>query len=305
MRIAPRSFGSAFSLLFLCFLVSSGSAALELPAQLLGAWASIGIPAEQLRLEPTRVVQLRDGTHKVWGIEGYEPGKLTVRFGVLATWKVSLEGDRLMLERGGQAQSYRRLAKIPAELQLDPATLGQSSVVQAARLEAVQKELAERIKKDQEVRMDPAKAAAMAEIDADNRRYIRSLVSELGWVDVDRFGPRASVNAFLLVQHSGDLRLMMAVLPLIEKDARRYPDYAQPYTLLYDRLQIDLGKKQRYGTQLDKDAAGNPFVLPLEDPARVDEFLKELKLPPLSDYLATASKYLYEGRAIRLPRPEE
>jgi transcriptional regulator with XRE-family HTH domain len=58
-------------------------------------------------------------------------------------------------------------------------------------------------------------------------------------------------------------------------------------------------------TQLHTDAAGNPEVLPLEDPAHVDDFLKELKLPPLSEYLATASKYLYDNKPIKIPQGDQ
>lgn len=277
----------------------------SLPAGLAGAWSSQSADGERILLEPNRIVQLKGGALKVWGIEGYEGGRLLVRSGGLATWNVSLSNGVLTLEQTGKTQGYARLEHVPEELKLRPATLGNAHGVPAARLQAIQEELVARLKKDQEVRLDPARSSQMAGVDSDNLGYIRALVSEVGWIDVDRFGPQASTSAFLLVQHSGDPRLMMAVLPLIEKDARRYPDYAQPYTLLYDRLQIDLGRKQRYGTQLDRDAQGNPFVLPLEEPSRVDEFLKELKLPPLSDYLATASKYLYGGKPVRLPRADE
>ena len=98
---------------------------------------------------------------------------------------------------------------------------------------------------------------------------------------------------------------MIAVLPLIEKDARKFPDFAQPYTLLYDRVELDLGQKQRYGTQIHTGATGDPEVLPLEDPAHVDDFLKELKLPPLSEYLATASKYLYDNKPIKVHQEDQ
>jgi Family of unknown function (DUF6624) len=132
-------------------------------------------------------------------------------------------------------------------------------------------------------------------------------VQRIGWIDVGRFGEKASANAIIIMQHSSDIPLVEATLPLIEKDfARRSDDAGGLYAMVYDGLQLDLGHKQRYGTQVWEDAQGTPLLLPLDDRARVDEFRHELKLPPLADYLQQVSKFYYGGkRAIRLPRDDE
>ena len=276
----------------------------ELPSDLLGTWQAKG-EERVLRLEPERVVESEGGRLKVRGVVCYEPGKLVLRAGLLETWTVNATGNTLHVSRGDKALEYQRLDTVPAALELTPLALGAPKQLPAERIEAIQKDLAARREADQKVRSDPARLAQLAEVDLDNTRFLRDLVQEVGWIDVARFGPRASVDAFLLVQHSQDLPLMLAALPFIEEDARRHKEYAQPFTLLFDRVQIDLGRKQRYGTQLRKDAEGNPMVLPLEEPEKVDERLKELGLPPLSEYLATASKYLFDGREVRMPREGE
>jgi hypothetical protein len=53
------------------------------------------------------------------------------------------------------------------------------------------------------------------------------------------------------------------------------------------------------------DAKGDPYILPLEDPDKVDDHLKAIGLPPLSQYRDDASKFLFSGRPIRLATPEE
>lgn len=92
---------------------------------------------------------------------------------------------------------------------------------------------------------------------------------------------------------------MTAALPEIEKDvrAKRLPD-GQGYALLYDRLQLMLGRKQCYGSQIGQNDKGKLVVLPLEGRARVDEYRKEMSMPPLADYLA-----LFErgGKKVLLP----
>ncbi len=124
----------------------------------------------------------------------------------------------------------------------------------------------------------------MATVDADNTKYLIELVREVGWIDVERFGAPAAGNAFLIVQHSGNLPLMLAALPPIEKDVKAKRLDAQQYALLFDRVRVMLGERQRYGTQLGSNPQGELVVIPLESRERVDELRKELGLFPLGDY---------------------
>jgi hypothetical protein len=96
----------------------------------------------------------------------------------------------------------------------------------------------------------------------------------------------------------------LAALPQIEKDFRHAGDDAQAFAIVYDSVQLDLGRKQRFGTQIRGVAEGKPFVLPLEDPQRVDTLRKEIGLPPLSEYLADAGKVLQMKIALS-PEAEE
>ena len=125
----------------------------------------------------------------------------------------------------------------------------------------------------------------MGKVDRENTAYLIKVIKEVGWIDAERFGALPSNNAFLIVQHSGDLSLMSAALPLIKKDVVAKKLDAQPYALLYDRLMVFSGGKQRYGTQLSQNEKGELLLGGLEDKARVEEFRKEIGLFPLSQYL--------------------
>jgi len=94
------------------------------------------------------------------------------------------------------------------------------------------------------------------------------------------------------------------VLPWIEKDLK-FTGEGQTFAIIYDAVQLELGRKQRYGTQIGEDAHGNPFVIACEEPNRVDEYLSQMSLPSLSSYMADVSKYLYNGKPVRLATPEE
>jgi hypothetical protein len=182
-------------------------------------------------------------------------------------------------------------APAPSEAKKDPEPLafGKPETVPAERVKLIKAELAKRLQTDQGVRTGTIDVAKMHSVDAENTAWLKSQVTELGWIDCRRFGVEASNSAFLIVQHSEDLPLMIAALPEIEKDAKAKLVDAQGYTLLYDRTELYLGRKQRYGTQISIED-GRLVVLPLQDRAKVEEFRKEVGLFPLATYLEMVKK---------------
>jgi hypothetical protein len=172
------------------------------------------------------------------------------------------------------------------EVEEKPAVvLGEVGPLPSERVDAISAELARRAAIDQAVRRDPDRRGEMSNVDAENTAWLTGLVREIGWIDAERFGAKTANAAFLLVQHSGDLPLMAAALPEIEKDVRAGRIDAQPYALLYDRLHFMRGGKQRYGTQVVVRDDGSQVVERLEDPENVDERRREIGLGPLADYL--------------------
>jgi hypothetical protein len=131
-----------------------------------------------------------------------------------------------------------------------------------------------------------------------NAEYLRRVITEVGWIDPNRFGPRTSFRAIIIAKHTEDIRILLTALKHAGADLRK-SGKGQTYAILYDSVQLNLGNKQRYGTQVSEDEGG-PFVLPLQNPEKVDTYLAELGLPPLQDYLAKVGKYLYQGRQVRM-----
>lgn len=232
---------------------------------------------------------------------GPEPGRITVRhMGRRTGWTLKPEGDLLRVEREGKPLlALRRLDHVPPEVDFKPFHVPPPVELSPGRIKAIEEEMARRVERDQEVRKDPAKHAQAPEVDADNTRWLKALIQEVGWLDRARFA-QSTASAALLVKHSGDLALQMAVLPHAENDG-----LGQSFAMLHDAIKLQSGGKQRYGTQLDKDAEGNPMVLPLEEPDKVDEHRARLGLSPLADYLKLASQHLFDGKPVRLPRADE
>ena len=87
--------------------------------------------------------------------------------------------------------------------------------------------------------------------------------------------------------------------PEIEKDVtkKRLPD-GENYAALYDRVQMFLGHKQRYGTQIVTDAKGKHMVFSLEDRKKVDSWRRTLRLSTLAESLKMHEQWT--GGPIRL-----
>jgi hypothetical protein len=253
---------------------------------LLGCWQrSDDKPEEMMRFEEKRFINVGKDYREIMPVV-YEKGKVVlVPQGQRQELDLTLKGGVLTVKGKDHSETYTKLPNVPPELDFSPLKLGSPKPLADARVKEIQDELARRIVEDQAVRTHPDRRGDMGAVDADNTKYLRSLVVDLGWIDAKRFGRRSATNAFLIVQHSGDLRLMQGALPEIEKDMKAGIGDPQDYALLYDRLKLNLGERQRYGSQIGQNAKGEPVVLPLEDKARVEEFRKAIGLFPLSQYL--------------------
>lgn len=293
--------GRFVHVLFAClWLQASMALGAEVPRSLLGAWQSRD-GAEIVLIEADRLVVWQAGKLRVLGVLDHEDGWLTVRrSGLLERWRATSQGRTLTLERGDAPRAFERLDTVPELVQLAPAALPAPVSLAPERIASIQRELASRLEEDQ--RALKSEAPDKERVIAENTSYLRSLAQEVGWIDAGRFGSRISYAAVILAKHGGDLRLLLAALPWIEKDFKQAGDDAQAFAIVYDSVQLDLGRKQRFGTQIRGAGGDKPFVLPLEDPGRVDAFRGEIGLPPLAEYLSEAGKVL--GVTISMP-PEE
>jgi hypothetical protein len=212
----------------------------------------------------------------------------------------------------------RRLPSSPGELRVAALQMPAPLPVTAEAAQQVEGELGKRVRADQEAQKlhfvqlwgigaapsstvagpalpDDLDTLNMVAIKAENTKFLKKLVTEMGWIDSRRFGSVAADYAFLLTQHSQDLPLMLAALPRIKEEVESRRLEGDTYALLYDRVQLLLGKRQLYGTRMGKDPAGQPIVLPTEFPETVDERRKSLGMNPLSEYVK-----IFGASAVRI-----
>lgn len=119
-----------------------------------------------------------------------------------------------------------------------------------------------------------------------------TMVPPEGWFLPDVYGERASNAAFLIIQHS-DLEQWRRFVPVLEPLALAGRIDAQDYGLMYDRLAVNEGRPQRYGTQITCKAG--KFVVDwenIEDPENADARREALGIPgTLAEYEALFADY--------------
>ncbi|WP_443750123.1 DUF6624 domain-containing protein [Asticcacaulis solisilvae] len=119
------------------------------------------------------------------------------------------------------------------------------------------------------------------------------------WRDAAHRNASLDFDVFLVIQHSSDMEMRRLTLnetePLVAKGVFSGLNYA----LMYDRLAVLEGRKQRFGTQVS--CVGGHFELePLEDPEKVDVWRKQYGFP---DTLAE-SQADYVGMKCTNPAPK-
>ena len=120
---------------------------------------------------------------------------------------------------------------------------------------------------------------------------IKKIVKENGYPTVDKVGKESSSNFFPLIQHSdNDIKFQSKMLPLIKKQVDKKLIEGWEYAYLYDRIKINTGKEQLYGTQLTYDNENNAIPKKLKDKENVNKRRQELGMGTLEKYLAKATE---------------
>ena len=118
--------------------------------------------------------------------------------------------------------------------------------------------------------------APLLEMDERLLAELLLLVPEDGWFTTAEYGAEASKAAFLIIQHS-NIEQWRRFVPILEPLALAGEIDGEDYGLMYDRLAVNEGRPQRYGTQvtcvdgrrgIDRDN--------LEDPTNVDRRRRDL-----------------------------
>jgi len=233
-----------------------------------------------------------ENLQQIASIEGYKTDEviLCVR-GNIVNLAVRIEGEKLQIScsqtipckglKLGDNSRFQKMDEISQSFKTKTIILGKDVKLSKKQIIKIQREMKYRGNLEQKVRKKKQlDFKEISRIDRDNTNYLIKLVEKIGWIDRKRFGQETSTEAFLIVQHSGNVGLMVVALPKLKEDGQ-----LSSYALVYDRLQLMIGKKQLYGSQLSISSEGEAGLMPLEDPENVDKLRKEVGLEPLAQYI--------------------
>ncbi|MEQ1923917.1 MAG: DUF6624 domain-containing protein [Pyrinomonadaceae bacterium] len=120
---------------------------------------------------------------------------------------------------------------------------------------------------------------------------LKKIITEKGFPTYDMVGKEAAGNFFTMIQHAdSDLAFQKACLKIVEKLVKKNQADGRSFAYLTDRVNINSGKPQIYGTQLEYKN-GEAFSKNLGNAKEVNKRRAKLRMEPLEDYLKKATEF--------------
>jgi hypothetical protein len=127
---------------------------------------------------------------------------------------------------------------------------------------------------------------------------MRQIIKDYGFPNPNLVGAETTYQFFTLIQHSkADVAFQSEMLPYIKELVDKEQLKGSVYALLYDKIQINLGKAQLYGSQVDYKVDGSAFPKNLDDPKNVNTRRAAYGMEKLEIYLDEMTKLHKEMNA--------
>ena len=136
---------------------------------------------------------------------------------------------------------------------------------------------------------DFAEQLAWRRLTAEHGDRLAEIMDEYGWPTAARVGEDAATSAWRVAQHADrDLSLQRRALRLLEEAVSRGEAHPRQLAFLRDRVLVNEGRPQIYGTQIAgiRDGAPVPWPCADPDPGRVDALRAEVGIAPFAEHVA-------------------
>ena len=160
------------------------------------------------------------------------------------------------------------------------------------RDQAARKECAKR-SADQQI---ACLAKVLESVDGPHTRRLNEIFDSSGFPEKSDVGAEGVKAFYLLLQHSGDLELKKKCLSGIERVFKDDVLNASEYSSFVDRLLVDQGKPQVYGSNFESKE-GKLVMSLTHDVANLDKRRKEIGLPTILEYMKLL-KELYKLEVV-------
>lgn len=153
----------------------------------------------------------------------------------------------------------------------------------------LEKEILRMAQIDQKIRRvyvkDSSLSKQVEKIDTSNLKKMKKIVKEFGWPAISLVGKKASHLAWLLIQHADkDVDFQEYCLKLMIKAGRNNDVSKANIAFLRDRVLVNRGKPQIYGTQFYKDKTGKLLPRIISNVETLAERRKEIGLESFKVY---------------------
>jgi hypothetical protein len=134
---------------------------------------------------------------------------------------------------------------------------------------------------------DHAARLAHRRVTVRNGDRLAEIIDEYGWPTPELVGEEAARRAWIVAQHADhQLHLQRRALALMTEAVRAGGDDPARLAMLHDRLLINEGRPQIYGTQIAGIVDGAPVPWPCENPEQMDQRRAEVGLDPFAVHIA-------------------
>jgi hypothetical protein len=124
---------------------------------------------------------------------------------------------------------------------------------------------------------------------------LRELLAQGGWPTAERVGEEAARGAWLIAQHADtQLDVQRLAVRLLQNAVDAGEASCRELAFLQDRVAVNEGRLQLYGTQIGDVVDGQPIPWPCVDPDRLDERRAAVGIEP---FATNASRYSPTARA--------
>jgi hypothetical protein len=131
-----------------------------------------------------------------------------------------------------------------------------------------------------------------------NKIMVEKIFHKYGFLGFNKVGKDGSHNFWLIIQHCGKYpEFQKKMLKSMDKEVKKGNANPNDFAYLYDRVKVNAGEKQLFGTQVIYETKTTGRAVPkvgLVDSANVDRLRKKYNLEPLKEYLNSMTTNHYE-----------
>lgn len=114
---------------------------------------------------------------------------------------------------------------------------------------------------------------------------VEFILSQYGWLDKSKVGSKASNTLWKVIHHASD-KVRQKYLPLIQESVSKGETPASKLAILHDRILINQGKKQIFGSQFFTDEDTDKIrVFPIHNPDQVNVRRNNIGMSDIETYL--------------------